>query len=381
VILRCVVSAFCTLARTRESKRAQPRKLLLAVILVWLVGCRSRRSELRPEPSMSPELRDADQREAAVDATSDEGPNDQISGAVVLVAHEEIVIESTDSHDVYWHDARSSATHDVFATPIDGGPTKTIASRLEANWMHDSEGFHQHVNNGYGETLQTMGPSGKVIERLDSKKYVGDVLHDGHALYWFMHEHVGSGCPATSRLMKFPLSGGPPTTLLSGQPCFGFTSLVHDTLYFSLDYGNWTLDPLYSVSTSGGAVRSVRAVPPINAANIYITKRWITWTVESSPHSTQLYRISTSGGPTTLLATIGTPAALRGDDSGAYWTSEDRQIWRLPEGSSLPIRGGTVQGLDVWALWVTADAVLVVTESKPQKLIRLPKSFPAAPPR
>jgi hypothetical protein len=166
----------------------------------------------------------------------------------------------------------------------------------------------------------------------------GDIALDATSVYWTVS--IGGSTSTSTTIMKVPLGGGMPATLVHSQPgAPGGIVVAGATVYWTeqLTGGGAVL----SVGIDGGPVSVVASTGSYpagitaDAANIY-------WTVEDKTDGT-INRSALTGGPTTILASGRfDPKAIAVDSGTIYWADD-----LSGSGSvlSVPTTGGAVATL------------------------------------
>jgi hypothetical protein len=277
-----------------------------------------------------------------------------------------------DGVSVYWANGGSGAYGSVVKAPLGGGAPETLVSSLTMPlslvqgggllyWYESqpTEGIvHQPINGGAVGTV-IAGPS----------IAAANLVIDSADVYWTYNAVVDG------TVQKMALSGGEPSTLVTGLRSPSFLALGASDLYWTDQNG------LHMVSKAGGkpgTLAGACADPPnctcaeaplvLDSANVYCLDLL---------HG--VLKVALSGGTVTTLASVGNEMSYPGgilpeeiaiDEEAVYWVSNDG-LMSVPKAggatTTLSTQGGTaiaVNSTSVYWATGTSDGKIVMLSPK-----------------
>jgi uncharacterized repeat protein (TIGR01451 family) len=237
-----------------------------------------------------------------------------------------------DDTNVYWVTSVSSPnTYSIQRVPIAGGSAITIATSINAPVMAlASDGTYLYWQAGrYPDpgVIKKMALSGGVPTEVyaDPDGTSGDLrsMSSGLAIQGANLFFADRGSPNKYRVLKVPVSGGPPTVLFSIEINDSVQNwvkamTVDDEYVFWLDN-----DSLKSVPMNGGN-SSVLASILESPLDIAVTGGKVYWTETTGPahrESGTVKRVLATGGPAEVVVQGGdAPRQLAFDAQYIYWT-------------------------------------------------------------
>jgi hypothetical protein len=201
---------------------------------------------------------------------------------------------------------------------------------------------------------------------------------------------TGGGNAADYGLVRIPVAGGDPVTLVSGVSVIGAVALDESHVYWSTNgsVGDCfspscpaPVGAVMSVPRAGGAVVTLASGPFVpSSLSVDATDAYFDQEVDGA---TTIARVPKGGGAPVAIASVGFVTALRADASSLFWIEADIHDLSPPQLVTVPKSGGKPTKLaDVGvpastALAVDATGVFWI-ESTTHAILRVPKAGGAA---
>ncbi len=267
----------------------------------------------------------------AVDSTNvywtDEGPYNSTSGTVNavplgggavtviargLISPGPLAIDSTNAYF-----ALTGPSGAVAKTPLAGGTPTTFVMQSGAMAIavdHTNVYWGDFTGDGIiGKYPLAGGMASTVAPALVSAMAI-----NSDSVYWTDGNAVGGA------VLKVPLAGGVPVTLVTGQFAPSGIALDATSMYWTDDGNGSGQGAVMKASLSGSSpvtlvsgLAGPRAIA-VDASSVYF----------ADYIGAKLLKVPLDGGTVTTLATGGSPDAIAIDATSVYWADYDGSVWR-----------------------------------------------------